>query len=96
VLRKVELQEAPKIEVELKEEPKIEKNKTPMTTAQRNRYELLTQRIFSKAERTFGGTAEDSVITPIFESPYDDEEVTRTLEIQSRGVTYKITVSAGR
>lgn len=69
----------------------------PMTKQQAERFENLAERIFKKAEATFGGTTESVEAGPNLPGGiFDGEEVGRVLEVKSRGVVYRITLSAER
>lgn len=69
----------------------------PMTKTQRERFQNICERLFKKGEQTFGETLQSKEIGP--DAPggiFVGEEISKTMEVKSRGVTYRITVSAER
>jgi outer membrane biosynthesis protein TonB len=74
-----------------------ERERKAMSKQQRERFDNLAKRIFAKAEASFGGTKESVEVGPNLPGGvFDGDEVARVLEIKSRGITYRITLSAER
>jgi hypothetical protein len=67
-----------------------------MTQAQRDRFANLTERLFHKAKDTFGKTTEKASVGEVEDGIFYGEEINQTIEIESRGVIYRITFSAER
>lgn len=68
-----------------------------LTQTQDDRFHNLFDRIADKSRATFGQTLESENVGP--DAPggvFDGEAVSKTLEIESRGVTYRVTLSAVR
>lgn len=89
----------PEAEVEPEVEPEIPEadQRKPMNKNQRERFEGLAKRIFTKAEATFGKTIQTKEVGPLLPGGiFDGEEVAQTLEIVSGGVTYRLSLSAER
>lgn len=81
---------------EEKQEGEFEVRDGKMTHAQRDRFANLTERLFQKAKETFGKTNEKASVGEVEDGIFYGEEVNQTLEIESRGVTYRVTFSAER
>lgn len=69
---------------------------TNMTETQEKRFDNIVNRTVKKAKGTFGQTAEDIWIQAKTDGQFEGEELSQTIQIQSRGVTYWITVAAAK
>jgi hypothetical protein len=67
-----------------------------LSKTQRERFDNIVSRLTKKIEGTFGGTLEDLHVGEIVPSEFSGEEISQTIEIESRGVHWNITVAAGR
>ena len=67
-----------------------------MTVTQEKRFDNLMERIEKKVEGTFGQTAEDIFVMTKQEGQFQGEEISQSIQITSRGVTYWITLSAAK
>ena len=65
-----------------------------MTIGQEKRFDNIVKRLTPKVENTFGKTNEDFHKGAKTKGQFDGEEVSQTIQIQSRGVTYFVTISA--
>lgn len=68
----------------------------PMSTTQQNRFDNIVARVTKKIEQTFGNTLEEMHVGAKTDSEFSGEEVSQTIEIQSRGMHFNITFAAGR
>lgn len=85
------------VEPEVEPETPPADERKPMNKAQRQRFEGLAQRIFKKAEGTFGASAQSKEVGPLLPGGiFDGEEIAQTMEIISGGVTYRLSLSAER
>lgn len=72
-----------------------EQEKDQLNDKERRRFEQLSERLFSRSKIVFGKTLEQSTKQEIEDCGYFyDEEVSQSLEIQSRGVNYRVTLTA--
>lgn len=67
-----------------------------LTKGQNDRFDNLVRRLAPKVEKTFGKTAEDFYLGSKMPGQFPGEDVSQTITIESRGVTYWVTVSAAR
>lgn len=67
-----------------------------LTITQEKRFDNLMERIEKKVEQTFGQTAEDIFVMAKTEGQFQGEEISQSIQITSRGVTYWITLSAAK
>jgi hypothetical protein len=67
-----------------------------MTKNQRDRFASVCERIFQKSKQTFGKTVEKAEIGEVEDGLFYGEEINQTIEIESRGVIYRVSVSAER
>lgn len=67
-----------------------------MTVTQRHRFTALSARLFKQTNSIFGGQI-FSAVAGLEDDGIDfGEDVSRVMEVESRGVTYRIIISAGR
>jgi hypothetical protein len=67
-----------------------------MTVTQEKRFDNIVERIEKKVEATFGQTAEDIFVQAKQEGQFKGEEVSQTIQVTSRGVTFWVTISAAK
>lgn len=79
------------------EAPPENKEQKPLTKTQKARFAHICERIFRKTKLTFGSTIEEDETGPDLPGGiWDGEEVARVYTVSSRGVVYRISVSAER
>lgn len=96
-----ELQDGMPKERELKKEreegsEEFERLAGKMTVTQEKRFDNLMERIEKKVESTFGQTAEDIFVMKKTEGQFAGEEISQSIQITSRGVTFWVTLSAAK
>ena len=89
-------EEEPK-EIEIEEDSgEFERTAKKMTVTQEKRFDNIVDRIEKKVEQTFGQTAEDIFTMKKQEGQFAGEEISQSIQITSRGVTYWVTISAAK
>jgi len=79
------------------DEPEQERKSLPLTKGQDERFDNLFERISKKAKETFGSTMESETDSPRMPGGvFDGEAVAKFVEIESRGVTYRVILTAAR
>jgi hypothetical protein len=97
-----EMQDAPEDQegeknVEHEEESKeFRRMAKDMTVTQEKRFDNLVERLEKKVEQMFGQTAEDIWVAAKAEGQFQGEEVSQSIQVTSRGVTYWVTISAAK
>lgn len=66
-----------------------------LTQAQARRFHNVSERIFTKAEATFGKSAEDAVLSDTRPSMFLGEACFRELSVISNGLEFNVRVSVG-
>ena len=67
-----------------------------MNVTQEKRFDNIVERMEKKVKQTFGQTAEDIYLMEKIGGQFDGEEVSQSIQISSRGVTYWVTISAAK
>ena len=67
-----------------------------MSVTQEKRFDNLVERLEKKVEGMFGKTAEDLWLAEKIDGQFQGEEVSQSIQITSRGVTYWVTISAAK
>jgi hypothetical protein len=96
-----EMQDAPEEDDDEDDDEDEEKGEfkrvaTDMTVTQEKRFDNIVERMEKKVKQTFGQTAEDVYTMEKLDGQFQGEEVSQTIQVSSRGVTYWITVAAAK
>jgi hypothetical protein len=67
-----------------------------LTKAQQRRFDSVSDRVLAKAERTFGSSIQDAVLTSTRPSPFYGEACLRELEVATGELVFRVTVSVRR
>ena len=92
-----EMQDVPEKEPDGDEEEReFKRMGKNLTVTQEKRFDNLSDRLKKKVESTFGQTAEDIYQMPKTDGQFEGEELSQTIQITSRGVTYWVTIAAAK